>query len=242
MWYYNVLRKLLVNGALIIFFVNPLLAQPSPLTPEGVIDFNPLEYVPQNIQINENLILPADRPLGNLKAPVTIIEYASFSCPHCWLFNSTIFPEIQSKYIDTGKVLFIIRDFPFDGAALKASTLVECYYNGKHRESNNTEVERNYLQLYKAFFQVLNKHTTAPHIIEDLQEIALNNGMSKAEFNSCVEDKKISEQIIKAKLFAIQRLHITVAPTFYINGKEYKGAPSKEFFLNEIEKALNLAK
>ena len=71
-------------------------------------------------------VLPTDHVLGDPKAPITLIEYASFTCPHCAHFHTQILPEIKKKWIDTGKVKLIYRDFPLDQVAAKAAQIAEC--------------------------------------------------------------------------------------------------------------------
>ncbi len=71
-------------------------------------------------------ITAGDKTLGDLSAPVTIVEYASMSCPHCADFHSGTFKELKKNYIDTGKVYFVFRDFPFDQRAFQAAVLAHC--------------------------------------------------------------------------------------------------------------------
>src|SRR5262245_61512941 len=71
-------------------------------------------------------VQPGDHVLGDAKAPITLIEYASFTCPHCAHFHTQILPEIKKKWIDTGKVKLIYRDFPLDQVAAKAAQIAEC--------------------------------------------------------------------------------------------------------------------
>ncbi len=70
-----------------------------------------------------------DMTLGSAEAPVTIIEYASMSCPHCARFALVTFPEIRKRYIDTGKVRFILREFPLDRLAEAVSVVTRCACN-----------------------------------------------------------------------------------------------------------------
>jgi protein-disulfide isomerase len=71
-----------------------------------------------------------DMALGSAKAPITIVEYSSMTCPHCAAFSENVFPMLQSKYIDTGKVRFVSRAFPLDIAAASATMLARCIANG----------------------------------------------------------------------------------------------------------------
>ena len=67
-----------------------------------------------------------DMALGSAKAAVTIVEYASMTCPHCAAFEQNVFPMLKSKYIDAGKVRFVFREFPLDIKAAAASMLARC--------------------------------------------------------------------------------------------------------------------
>ena len=73
---------------------------------------------------------PDDRVLGSADAPVTVVEYASMTCPHCGKWETQVFPQVEKNWIDTGKIRFVFRDFPLDGSALKASQLAHCTGNG----------------------------------------------------------------------------------------------------------------
>lgn len=87
---------------------------------------------PNEITSNELLLpLPNDKLLGDPKAPILMIEYASLTCYHCSLFHRNVFPKIKEKYIDTGKMLYIFRHFPLDYRGLKAAMLSHCYENKK---------------------------------------------------------------------------------------------------------------
>ena len=82
----------------------------------------------QSVASADLLVPPelGDRSLGKDDAPVTIVEYASMTCPHCAHFHETAYPELKKRYIDTGKVRFIFREFPLDPLAAGASMLARC--------------------------------------------------------------------------------------------------------------------
>src|SRR5215472_6664035 len=73
-----------------------------------------------------------EQALGDPKAPVTVIEYASLTCPHCARFAREVFPKLDEQYIRTGKVRFILREFPFDPLGVGAFTLAHCVGNDKY--------------------------------------------------------------------------------------------------------------
>ena len=123
-----------------------------------------------------------DMALGDEKAPVTIIEYASMTCPHCAQFHATTYPELKKRYIDTGKVRFIFREFPLDQLALAAFLLARCAGPDK------------YFPMIETLFQ-LQKEWVIQKPLGPLLAIAKQAGMSEQAFNECLQDKKLIDGI-----------------------------------------------
>jgi protein-disulfide isomerase len=164
-----------------------------------------------------------DMALGSAKAPVTIVEYASMTCPHCAAFAENVFPMVQSKYIDAGKVRFVSREFPLDIQAAGASMLARCAANGD--ASRYFEVVG---MLFKQQQELVN-HTT-----ETLKAIGGKFGMSAEAVESCEKDNSLLDKIKADQDFAYDKLKVDATPTFFINGERVKGSMSFEEFEKKL--------
>src|SRR5215212_4861291 len=119
-------------------------------------------------------VLPGDHVLGDAKAPITLIEYASFTCPHCAHFSVAVLPEVKKKWIDSGKVKLIYRDFPLDQTALKAAQLAECA--GKDK----------YFGVIDMIFSTQARWAAASDPIGELAKSLRIAGMGDAEVKACL--------------------------------------------------------
>ena len=158
----------------------------------------------------------SDQVLGDEKAPVTIIEYASMTCPHCAHFALTMFPQLKEKYIDTGKVKYILREFPFDPIAAGAFMLARCA-GGKDK--------------YYAMVDLLFR-TQATWAVErplgPMLNVVKQAGFTEATFKSCLGDQKLLESIEAVRDRAAKQFKVASTPTFFINGQMTVGAISFE--------------
>ena len=160
-----------------------------------------------------------DMAIGDEKAPVTIIEYASMTCPHCAAFHATTYPELKKRYIDTGKVRFIFREFPLDQLALAGFLLARCAGPDK------------YFPMIETLFQ-MQKEWVTQKPLPPLLAIAKQAGMSEQQFNECLQNKKLIDGLEDVRQRAI-KAGVQSTPTFFINGK-----PARAFTIEEFEKAL----
>ena len=167
-----------------------------------------------------NLLAPSaqDRVLGKADAPITIVEYASLSCPHCAHFATEVLPKLREKWIDSGKAKLILRDYPLDELALRAEMLARC-----------APPER-YYPLIETFFETQDKWVVAKDWKGALERIARLAGIGTKEFNACLADKRLEDQIAQSRLTAAQQLGVQATPTFFINGNKFDGAPTVEAF------------
>ena len=159
-----------------------------------------------------------DRILGDPKAPITIIEYASMTCPHCAHFAGDVLPELKKKWIDTGKVRLVLRDFPLDGEAVHASMLARC-----------APPDRFYA-FVDTFFADQDKWVAASDYQAALSRLAMLGGMSKAEIDKCLADTALENQILNSRLVASKQLEVNATPTFFVNGTKFTGEPTIEAF------------
>lgn len=155
--------------------------------------------------------------LGSEDAAVTIIEYASMTCPHCAHFHEATFPGLKEKYIDTGKVRFIFRDFPLDQAALYASIVARCA--GPERFFGFLEILFSRQPMW-----VNNEYRT------NLERIAKLGGVGSEAFEACMKNKELGDFILQGRQDALKEYEISATPTFIINGKSYSGSLPLEQF------------
>lgn len=157
-----------------------------------------------------------DMALGDAKAPVTIIEYASMTCPHCATFTEKSFPDIKKKYIDTGKVRFIFREFPLDNLAAAVFMLARC-----NAETNS---EKYFAYIDTLFRQQRTWAVEKP--LEPLLTISKQAGFTQETFNACLSNQKVLDGIEAVRQRAVDKFKVQSTPSFFINGKLYTGALS----------------
>jgi len=163
-----------------------------------------------------------DIVLGSEKAPVTIIEYASMTCPHCAHFATTTFPELQKRYIDTGKVRFIFREFPLDPLAAAGFMLARCA--GKEK----------FMPIVETLFAKQPEWMVAKPI-PPLLEIAKQFGFTQESFDKCLANQKVLDGIQEVRDRAAEKLGVDSTPTFFINGKKLTGDQPIAAMAKEID-------
>ncbi|HEV8678703.1 MAG TPA: DsbA family protein [Stellaceae bacterium] len=159
-----------------------------------------------------------DRVFGKPDASITIIEYASLTCPHCAHFAGEVLPKLKEKWIDSGKAKLVLRDFPLDEPALRAAMVARCappdrFYtvvDGFFRAQSEWAVERGWQAKLKGVAAIL--------------------GVKGQQFDTCLADKKLEDQVAQSRLTAATQLGVNSTPTFFINGKKFEGAPTVEAF------------
>jgi len=159
--------------------------------------------------------------------PVAITEYASMSCPHCAAFEQNVFPMLKSKYIDTGKVRFVFREFPLDIKAAAASMLARCIAGddaGKYFEAIDL--------LFKQQDPLMEQTK------DTLKLIGKQAGMNEQAVESCEKDQALLDKLKADQAFAFEVLKVNATPTFFINGEMVKGAMSFEELDQKIKALL----
>lgn len=177
---------------------------------------------------------PDDMTEGSADAPVTIIEYASMTCPHCARVNNDVMPKVKAEYIDTGKVRFVFREYSLDGAARLASAVARC------------QAEDNYFSFIDLLFRNQDKWTkdadgdgtiTKEDIVAGLVEMGKFAGMSQEKVKSCADDQKNLDIVDANWEEASSKYGVDSTPTFIIGGEVHKGEITYEQF-QEILKPL----
>ena len=168
------------------------------------------------------LIAPGPLPdiiVGSADAPYTIVEYASMTCPHCAEFQTDIFPELKTKYIDTGKARYMLREFPLDNLAAAAFMLARCAGDDR------------YYAMVDALFETQETWAAPGGDAKDkLLQIARQAGISKEQFDQCLADKDLFGKIVKTREIAHEKFQVDSTPTFFVNGKRLKNAHKLEDF------------
>ncbi|MEO0498469.1 MAG: DsbA family protein, partial [Pseudomonadota bacterium] len=124
-----------------------------------------------------------DKWIGPEDAKVTIVEYASATCPHCATFHNQVFGEIKEKYVDTGKIRFTHREFPFDNLALAAFMLARCAPND------------GYYPMLSVLYQRQRAWARSDNPKQALFDIAKLSGMDQQTFESCLRDQTLVDGI-----------------------------------------------
>ena len=185
-----------------------------------------------SLNANETSVLEiteSDFVVGNENAPITIIEYASMSCSHCASFHNNTLGDIKTEYIDTGKVRFVFRDFPFNYPALLGSMVIQCipkdirydYMNALYMLQNNW---------------VFRENTKTK---QELYKIMQSGGMTKNEFDSCLSNADLENYILEGVMAAQKEFDIRSTPSFLVNGKLIEGNKNIKEFRQIIDKILS---
>jgi protein-disulfide isomerase len=155
--------------------------------------------------------------LGKIDAPVTIIEYASMTCPHCADFHAKVMPRIKSEYIDKGLVRFVFRPFPLDQVAARASLLAQCAPGD------------GYFSMLDILFRSQGDWSAAPDRVAALKQIGRTAGLSDANMDRCMADQAAIDKVVASMQDAQSRFGINSTPSFVVNGKTYTNRPFEDY-------------
>jgi protein-disulfide isomerase len=200
----------------------------------AVAGLSPWHFVSEAMaqsQIAADLAKPPSLPdmaLGPKDAAVTIVEYASMTCPHCAAFTEQVFPKIKEAYIDTNKIRFVFREFPLDIKAAAGSMLARC-------------IAKDDPQKYFAAIHTLFKQQETWVMGKTSEQLALigkQAGLSEADVDKCLKDQALLDKIAADQKFANEKLKVNSTPTFFINGEMIKGETSFEEFDKRIKAIL----
>ncbi len=152
-----------------------------------------------------------ERILGDESAPVTMIEFFSLTCPHCAQFHKDTFGELKKRYIETGKLRFIARDFPLDQNALRAAALAHC------------AGDDGYFRYVDVMFSTLDRWARSGDPEAGLIQLAQLGGMTKEDARACMYDDTLLDGILQMRLDAQKEFEIRSTPSLVINGEMYDG-------------------
>jgi protein-disulfide isomerase len=158
------------------------------------------------------VIRPEDHVLGKADAPVTIIEYASMTCPHCAAFHAETMPKLKSEFIDKGTVRLVFRPFPLNQLALRASLLAECVPGD------------GYFELIGTMFAGQKEWMEAQNPLDSLRAMGKSAGIEESKIDGCMTDDAKTQQIAAAYKEAVDTFGVNATPSFIINGTKFAGA------------------
>jgi protein-disulfide isomerase len=183
-----------------------------------------LPALAQNVAV-QDLAQPGplgDVALGPADAKVTIIEYASMTCSHCAHFHETTWPELKKRYIDTGKIRFILREFPLDPLATAGFMLARCDGNDK------------FFPITDMLFEQQKNWAFVDKPLDALRQFMKQAGFSQEKFDACLKDQKLYDAVNSVKNRAMEQFNVDATPTFFINGQRHPGSLT----IDEIEKVI----
>lgn len=150
---------------------------------------------------------------GAADAPVTIVEYASMTCSHCAAFHHEVFPALKKTYVDTGKVKFILREFPLDPLATAAFMLAR-----ELGDKRDAAVDLLFSQQKNWAF------TDKP--LDGLANVLKQTGLGQEKFEAILKDQALYEKVNKVRDRAAEKFGVNSTPTFFINGDKFTGEMS----------------
>lgn len=182
---------------------------------------------PQPGKVTESGGYTGDVVQGGDDSAVTIIEYASLTCPHCATFHETILKPFKPDYIDTGKVRFIYRDFPLDNAALAATVIARCGGESK------------YVGFIDLFMAQQEKWRSAEQPLEELKRLAKFGGLTGEKVDACLKDTELGQSILDRARVGQEVFKVNSTPTIFINGEKFEGPMNLDGFKAAIDDALS---
>ncbi len=163
------------------------------------------------------LMAPGPLPemsVGKADAKVTIVEYMSMTCPHCARFHNETYDAIKTKYVDSGQVRFVLREFPFDPRAAAAFMLARCAPEGQ------------YFPMISMLFKQQEQWAAAPNGRDALLQMSKLAGFTQESFEACLTNQKLLDDVQATMQKGDKDFGVKATPTFFVNGKKYSGEMS----------------
>jgi protein-disulfide isomerase len=167
-----------------------------------------------------------EKTLGPADAKVSVVEYASMSCPHCAYFDATTFDAFKLKYIDTGKVRYLFREFPLNAPALAVAMLARCAPADQ------------FFDIVHTYFRTQESWARASDVKAAILDVGKQFGFTEQSFDACLKNQALFEAV-NAVQERGSAFGVKATPTFFINGKKFEGALSLEDLDKAIEPLLN---
>jgi len=206
----NSTRRDFLQGAAAVGLLSALAAGGSPAELFGLLR-PALAQAPANEELMKAGPL-GEMSQGSAEAPVTIIEYASMTCSHCAAFATGTYPELKSRYIDKGKVRYIMREFPLDPVAAAGFMLARCAGDAK------------YFDVIDLLFHEQAQWAFVKDPLSGLHKMGKQIGLTDEQVDACLKDQKLLDGIDWVRQRGAEKFGVNSTPTFFINGKIQRGA------------------
>lgn len=200
-----------ISGAAMIAAIGGIIAS----RPGAQTGFTP----PANAEELANTETLPDIAQGAAEAPVTVVEYASYTCPHCATWHKEIYPRLKAEFIDTGKVRFIHREVYFDKFGLWAGLIAGCGGDLKYHAISG--------MIYDSQHDWIGDGTEAT-IAANLRKIGLKAGLGQEQIEACMTDQKRMEAMVATYQKNATADDINATPTLVINGEKFSNMPWEE--------------
>jgi protein-disulfide isomerase len=172
----------------------------------ALIALSPLSFVIAGEPAEAPLAPLPEMAIGDPKAPVTIVEYSSLSCPHCAALHKDVLPKLKSAYIDKGQLRYVIREFPLNQVALAAAMVTRCVEPSK------------YFSFVDTLFEKQDKWAFKDDALTPLKGLANEAGLTDEQFGRCLTDATLQKQIMSVRFDAV-KAGVDSTPTLFVNGK-----------------------
>lgn len=159
---------------------------------------------------------PGDFSLGSPDAPVKIVEYASYTCPHCATFHANVFKDLKRDYIDTGKVYFTLREVYFDRYGLWAAMVARCGGDTRYFGIHDMLFEKQ---------QVWAASEDPTQVVDSLKAIGLSAGLDQTTLDACLNDQAQAEAMIAQFETNMAADDVKGTPTIIVNGAKHSNMP-----------------
>ena len=169
---------------------------------------------------------PGDLAQGDPDAPVTLIEYFSLTCPHCRWFHENIYNRLKPEYVDTGRLRYVVRDFPLNAPAFEAAVLAHCA--GRER----------YFTFIDVLFQTFDDWASSRDFTDKLGQIGELGGVSRDQFADCLADQGLENSIFQSIADGQAEYDVSGTPTLVVNGEKYDGKITLDALSKHIDRLL----
>ncbi len=166
-----------------------------------------------------------ERSMGNVNAPVVMIEYASPTCTNSAEFNAVYWPSIKTEFVDTSKVRFVFREFPLDNLALRAFMVLRCVPEDKY---------------FSTLDLILNEQKSwrGKDAMQELARLMQTVGMNEQEFQACANDKDVAKAIFETQQTNMKQFGFKTTPTFFVAGQKLDGKTDPASIRPAVEASL----